>query len=249
MVNSNIVQMNVDRATEIFLQDHKPALMKNKPIAERSFTVKTYLSNLQQSKIAPKCNIKCKLEIKPNLGQCEDMSDVDGGKRSKLSSYFPRVAVTKNSSCNEHFLITALRNEGREVMKIVGDGNCLFRAFAQNVYNDQAKHCTVRNEIANCLDNLHFGGNDNELQPIETHNTTDVYISNKIGTIFKHEIDAAGGKNAYVSKIRSPVQFNDDKNTRLAKYGSNLEIMLFAHMIRKDVCVLQRTTSNVEAYM
>ena len=60
--------------------------------------------------------------------------------------------VTKNqvlANLNRSLLL-----EGRHIKKMLGDGNCLFRAMALHQYNDVDQHVKVRQEIASTLLNI-----------------------------------------------------------------------------------------------
>jgi len=52
----------------------------------------------------------------------------------------------------EEFYKGLRKNYGYEVLEIPGDGNCLFRTFAHQIYNDQEKHMDVRKECCDYLE-------------------------------------------------------------------------------------------------
>lgn len=60
---------------------------------------------------------------------------------------------TKTSSDDYDQFVTHLRSLGVYIREIVGDGNCLFRSVADQLYNDQERHRELRTEVTNYMRN------------------------------------------------------------------------------------------------
>ena len=62
-----------------------------------------------------------------------------------------------------------LSRQNRKLLKMVGDGNCFFRAIATLFYGSQEKHADVRNEIV-----IHIGKTANKFSAFMPQPTTQV---------------------------------------------------------------------------
>ena len=58
------------------------------------------------------------------------------------------------SELNKDYLQMHLKKEGRQVKKILGDGNCAFRALAYDYFGNEDRHIEMRQKISDVLINL-----------------------------------------------------------------------------------------------
>ena len=160
------------------------------------------------------------------------------------------------------FLKKELDKENRKVVKIVGDGNCLFRSFACMMYGNQEFHATVRSQMCLKLNEIYdkFEGR----WSVATCPSGPELLNNEAYFVFKlvhwfsSEVDAKCVDSEEVTKEQMMAFINLKKTPHSsqdhgkAKWGGLLELHLHALVNRKNVWVLREyvgSDSAIQGYV
>ncbi|KAL6046972.1 OTU domain-containing protein [Balamuthia mandrillaris] len=82
-------------------------------------------------------------------GEEEEEEEKEGYNSADEHSGLPALSLRPTSPQDEVAFETFLKKQGLSVRRMKGDGNCLFRAVADQVYGDQEMHDIIRK---NCMD-------------------------------------------------------------------------------------------------
>ncbi|KAL6075284.1 OTU domain-containing protein [Balamuthia mandrillaris] len=82
-------------------------------------------------------------------GEEEEEEEKEGYNSADEHSGLPALSLRPTSPQDELAFETFLKKQGLSVRRMKGDGNCLFRAVADQVYGDQEMHDIIRK---NCMD-------------------------------------------------------------------------------------------------
>ena len=151
-----------------------------------------------------------------------------------------------------------LKEENREIVKIVGDGNCLYRCFSYIEYGTEDRHQDIRKLISDSLSKIvNEPNNLVKLSPDywlqERKNMTEedniiriLFLLCDLSGMNKDEILPFLNNVSLKISVMAPP--NDNNDDRLKKYGGTLDIIIFSYITQKCLYTLQNIPDKKNSY-
>ena len=157
----------------------------------------------------------------------------------------------------------SLRLENRKIVYILANGNCLFRSLSYCLYFTESKHTEIRRNIQQELLSLLNDDKYNSIWDCEetqsmTLSSEDLVFADTIKKAYLYGdamepsmTSASVRKNmiSYANSMMEPALPTDDSDTRLAKYGGGLDMLIFSKLYRKTIWRLQKNEEEFRWYI
>ncbi|PHJ25513.1 otu-like cysteine protease domain-containing [Cystoisospora suis] len=208
----------VQEVSSVLGRDEEEGKKKKKEEEQKRIVVVGAMSqeNEGRSCVDPHGKYRGTSTVNPNISTPTIASDVGGMGVMHVPPYYSSSSITNASKRREDLDSRGLRDKPvwwRELIKrhVEGDGNCMFRAFSDQLYGTQDYHLYIRWMAV-------------EVMRIRRRD-------------FEPFIDEADGPNfdAYLSKINTPGEWADDRELRALSmlYDVSIEIYDDEFHVRK----------------